>query len=94
MFLVITRNFPPDVGGMQTLMGGLSESLLEYDSVKVFTHDTPNSNQYDSKSLMSIERVKGIKFLRKYRKANLVNSFIIKNSSIKALIVDHWKSLE
>ena len=25
MFLIITRNFPPDVGGMQVLMGGLAE---------------------------------------------------------------------
>ena len=94
MFLIVTRNFPPDVGGMQFLMGGLSESLLEYGSVKVFTYDIQNSNKYDSKSLMNIERVKGIKFLRKYRKASLVNNFINKNPSIKALIVDHWKSLE
>ena len=30
MFLVVTRNFPPDVGGMQILMGGLTKSLLEH----------------------------------------------------------------
>ena len=36
MFLVVTRNFPPDVGGMQSLMGGLSESLLKHGQVKVF----------------------------------------------------------
>ena len=29
MFLVITRNFPPEVGGMQILMGGLTKSLIE-----------------------------------------------------------------
>ena len=28
MFLIVTRNFPPDIGGIQSLMGGLSESLL------------------------------------------------------------------
>ena len=76
MFLVVTRNFPPDVGGMQSLMGGLSESLLNHGPVKVFTHDYPNSISYDSKSSMNIERIKGFKFFRKYRIANLVNNFI------------------
>ena len=38
MFLVVTRNFPPDVGGMQALMGGLSESFLNHGPVKVFAN--------------------------------------------------------
>jgi len=94
MFLIVTRNFPPDVGGMQSLMGGLSESLLNHGPVKVFTFEYPNSKNYDDKSTMSIERIKGIKLFRKYRKANLVNSFMLSNTNIRALIADHWKSLE
>ncbi len=94
MFLIVTRNFPPDIGGIQSLMGGLSESLLKHGPVKVFTYEHPDSNSYDSKSSMSIERIKGIKIFKKYRKANLINSFINNNNNIRALIVDHWKSLE
>ena len=94
MFLVVTRNFPPDVGGMQILMGGLSESLLNHGPVKVFVYEYPNSNIYDSKSTINIERVKGIKLFRKYRKANLVNNFMNTNPSIRAVFADHWKSLE
>ena len=94
MFLVITRNFPPDVGGIQMLMGGLSESLLNHGPVKVFAYDFTGSNIYDSKSSANIERVKGIKLFRKYRKANLVNDFINNNSNIRAVFADHWKSLE
>ena len=94
MFLIVTRNFPPDVGGMQVLMGGLSESLLNHGPVKVFTYEYPDSNVYDSKSSINIERVKGIKLFRKYRKANLINNFINSNSNIRAIIADHWKSLE
>ena len=94
MFLIVTRNFPPDVGGMQILMAGLSENLLNHGPVKVFTYEYPNSNVYDKKSPIDIERVKGIKLFRKYRKANLVNDFINRNSSIRAIITDHWKSLE
>jgi len=94
MFLIVTRNFPPDVGGMQVLMGGLSESLLNHGPVQIFTYEYENSKTYDIKSGANIERVKGIKLFRKFRKANLVNNFINSNSSIRALIVDHWKSLE
>ena len=94
MFLVVTRNFPPDVGGMQILMGGLSESLLNHGPVKVFAYEYPNSNIYDSKSSINIERVKGIKLFRKYTKANLVNNFMNTNPSIRAVFADHWKSLE
>ena len=94
MFLVVTRNFPPDVGGIQVLMGGLSESLLDHGPVKVFAYEFPNSNLYDSKSAMNIERVKGIKLFRKYRKANLVNNYINENSNTRAILTDHWKSLE
>ncbi len=94
MFLIVTRNFPPDVGGMQSLMGGLSEILLNHGPVKVFTYDFPDSKFYDKKTSLSIERVKGIKIFRKFRKSNLVNSFIDSNPSIRAIMVDHWKSLE
>ena len=84
MFLIVAKNFPPDIGGMQILMGGLSESLLNHGPVKVFTYEYPNSTTYDSKSSINIERVKGIKLFRKYRKANLVNSFIDANPNIRA----------
>jgi len=94
MFLIVTRNFPPDIGGIQVLMGGLSEILLNHGPVKVFTYEYNNSHTYDNKSSASIERVKGIKIFKKFRKANLVNSFISKNMNIRALISDHWKSLE
>ena len=94
MFLIVTRNFPPDIGGIQTLMGGLSESLVNHGPVKVFTYESENSHVYDAKSTISIERIKGIKLFRKFRKANLINSFINNNPNIRALIADHWKSLE
>jgi len=94
MFLIVARNFPPEIGGIQMLMGGLSESLINHGPVKVITYECPNSNIYDCKSTIDIERVKGIKLFKKYRKANLINSFISTNPNIRALIADHWKSLE
>ena len=66
MFLIVTRSFPPDIGGMQMLMGGLSESLVNHGPVKVFTYESENQNIYENKSSLDIERVKGIKLFRKY----------------------------
>lgn len=94
MFLVVTRNFPPDIGGIQSLIGGLSESLVNHGPVKVFAYEYKNCEVYDSKSSVNIHRVKGIKLFRKYRKSNLVNQYISKNENIRAIFFDHWKSLE
>ena len=94
MFLIVTRNFPPEIGGMQVLMGGLSEILINHGPVKVFTYEHNLSDVYDTKSQANIERIKGIKLFRKFRKSKQVNSFIGSNPNIRALIVDHWISLE
>ena len=94
MYLIITRNFPPEVGGMQNLMWGLTKSLSKINMVKVFADYHENHIEFDKKVSFSIERVKGPKILRKYRKSFLINDFIKQNTKINCLIADHWKSLE
>ena len=94
MYIVITRSFPPEVGGMQNLMWGLANSLSKHYMIKVFADYHEQHNNYDESVSFTIQRVGGIKLLRKYRKAYLVNEFIKKNKHIKGIIADHWKSLE
>ena len=93
MFLVSTRNFPPELGGMQNLMEGLSNALLNHGPVKVFADGDDEAKGYDHNSKLNIERVSGFKIFRKYRKANLVKEFI-KSNQIRATFFDHWKSIE
>ena len=93
MFVVSTRNFPPDLGGIQNLMEGLSNALLNHGPVKVFADDFENSKIYDKQSKLNIHRIKGFKIFKKYRKANLVKDFIHDNS-VRAIFFDHWKSIE
>jgi len=57
MFLVSTRNFPPDIGGIQNLMEGLSNALLNHGPVKVFADNFEKSEVYDQKSKLNIERI-------------------------------------
>ena len=94
MFLIVTRTFPPEVGGMQNLMWGLAKSLSKIDLIKVFADYSENHEEFDQKVSFSIERIKGIKILRKYRKPHLVNEYLNQNPKIKCIISDHWKSLE
>ena len=94
MFLIVTRNFPPDIGGIQSLMGGLSKCLLDHGPVEVFADAFKNSDSFDLSSQLKINRIKGIKLFKKYRKANLINNFLKSNNNIRAIIFDHWKSLE
>jgi len=94
MYIVVTRSFPPEVGGMQNLMWGLTCSLAKYNLVKVFADFDENYKEHDQKVSFSIDRIGGIKLLRKYRKSYLVNQFIKKNKNVSCVIADHWKSLE
>ena len=93
MNLIITRTFPPELGGMQNLMWGLTNELSKHYMLKVFADYQENHKDFDEKVSFSIERVGGFKILRKYRKAHLVNEFI-KENKIQCIIADHWKSLE
>ena len=93
MFLLSTRNFPPDIGGIQSLMEGLAKALVNHGPVKVFADNHGDAEKYDDKSLLNIQRIGGLKIFKKYRKANLISEFI-ENNSVRAIFFDHWKSLE
>ncbi|MDC1137897.1 glycosyltransferase family 4 protein [Candidatus Pelagibacter sp.] len=93
MYLIVTRSFPPELGGMQSLMWGLSKELSKNFMIKVFADFIDGHKEFDEQASFSIERVGGLKLLRKYRKAQLINEFI-KENKIEGIISDHWKSLE
>ena len=93
MYLIVTKTFPPEIGGMQNLMWGLANELSKHHMIKVFADYHENQKLFDEEVSFSIERVGGIKLLRKYRKAQLINEFI-KENKIDGIIADHWKSLE
>ena len=94
MYLIITRTFPPEVGGMQNLMWGLARSLSKINLIKVFADYNAGHEEFDKTVSFSIERVSGIKILRKYRKAYLINEYLNQNQKVNCIVADHWKSLE
>ena len=94
MYLIITRSFPPELGGMQNLMWGLTNALSKHYMVKVFADFHEQHESIDQEVSFSITRVGGVKLIRKYRKAYLINELLKNNKNIKGVIADHWKSLE
>ena len=93
MYLIVTRSFPPELGGMQSLMWGLAKELSKNFMIKVFADYIENHKEFDEQATFSIERVGWPKLLRKYRNAHLIDEFI-KNGKVNGIISDHWKSLE
>ena len=93
MYLIVTRSFPPELGGMQSLMWGLSRELSKNFMIKVFADYIEGHENFDEKASFTIERIGGIKLFRKYRKAQLIHEYI-KENKIDGIIADHWKSLE
>ncbi len=93
MYLIVTRSFPPEVGGMQNHLWGFSKELSKNFMIKVFADYIVDHENFDEQASFTIERVGGPKFIRKYRKASLVDEFI-KNNKVEGIIADHWKSLE
>src|SRR6056300_1623610 len=93
MYLLVTRSFPPELGGMQSLMWGLSKELSKNYLIKVFADYQDGHKEFDENVNFSIERVGGIKFLRKIRKAQLIDE-VAKENQTQGIIADHWKSLE
>ena len=54
MYLVITRTFPPELGGMQNLMWGLARSLSKINLIKILSDYHENHEEFDKSVSFSI----------------------------------------
>ena len=79
---------------MQILMSDIAKHLSKHSKVKVFAEDKKNAQEFDQNQKYEIQRIKGFKFIRKFRKANQIQDYFNQNKNISALISDHWKSIE
>ena len=58
MFVITTRSFPPEVGGMQTLLGDLAHNLAKHGKVQVFADSTDEDSDFDEKEFKKIIKTK------------------------------------
>ena len=92
MHLVVTRSYPPEIGGMQNLMWGLTNSLSKHDLIKVFADDHEDAKQFDKRVSFTIERIGGPKIIKKYRKSFLVNNYL--QMEHQGLLLQHYGDME
>ena len=71
MYLIATRSFPPELGGMQSLMWGLAKEMSKNFMIKVFADYHENHKEFDKEVNFSIERVGGIKVFTKNKKSSI-----------------------
>jgi len=57
MYLIVTRSFPPEIGGMQNLMWGLTKSLAKFNMVKVFADYIEKCNEFDKEVTIDVDRL-------------------------------------
>ena len=70
MYLIVTRSFPPELGGMQNLMWGLSRELSKNFMIKVFADHMEGHEEFDEQASFSIERVEELNCLENIEKHN------------------------
>ena len=97
MYLLTTQCFAAKVGGIESLVTNLAKSIANENKIIVLAdqqfpiQDKIFDFQYKDK--MKILRYKGLKFFRRYRKANDIK-ILLENKKIDRIISDTWKSLE
>ena len=57
MYLIVTRAFPPELGGMQSLMWGLTKELSKNLMVKVFADYQENHKEFDIKKIFQLKEL-------------------------------------
>lgn len=92
--VVVTQNFPPDIGGIQSLMGGLADEFARRgQGVVVFADRRTGTPKNTTRSPYEIYRFGGPRPYRVMRKRLALRAFL-KKHSIEAIITDSWKSVE
>ena len=76
VIVITTRNFLPELGGMQVLMTDIANQLAKYSKVKVYAEVSTGSKEFDEVQNYEIIRIKGFKFITKFRKANQIQDFL------------------
>ena len=57
MYIIVTRTFPPELGGMQSLMWGLSREMSKNFMIKVFADYHENHKEFDEQPVFQLKEL-------------------------------------
>ena len=92
MIIITTQCFAPKIGGIESLMTGMAEALSDSGEDLIVLADGIEDKE-DKKYRFKIKRFNAWKPIRRIQKANYLKK-ISKESKIKAIYADSWKSAE
>ncbi len=90
--LILTQCFPPVVGGIENMMGGLADALAAAGRDVTVLADGP-AERTGLRLPYSLRRFSGFKPLRRWRKGHAAER-ILRAGKTSVIIADSWKSLE
>ena len=93
--LIATQCFPPDLGGIEHVMGNIAieASKAKHTVYVVCDKSKSSSDKFDKENQYIIFRFGQIKYFRKLRKANYINH-LLATENFDLIFFDSWKSLE
>ena len=93
--LIATQCFPPDLGGIEHVMGNIAIEASEAKHTVFVVSDKSKSpsRDFDDKNNYIIFRFGQIKYFRKLKKANYINH-LLATQNFDLIFFDSWKSLE
>jgi len=93
VIIITTQCFFPNIGGIESLMTGMAESLGEIGKEVLVLADGKYSFDDNKNKKYSIKRFDGWKPLRRIRKARYLNK-ICEEEYVEIIYADSWKSIE
>ena len=93
--LIATQCFPPDLGGIEHVMGNIAIEASKAKHTVYVVSDKSKSpfKKFDEENDYIIFRFGNIKYLRKLKKANYIN-YLLATENFDLIFFDSWKSLE
>ena len=93
MIVISTQCFPPDIGGIETLIGSAADRLSKSGAPVMVLADSIRSDRPEVAFPFPVRRFGGIKPVRRWLKGRHLRQ-VVNASSASVLIADSWKSLE
>lgn len=94
MFVVVTQNFAPDIGGIAIVMHALAGALAAEGPVEVFAHRIRGGGaELEGHPYTALHRFGGPNPLRGWRKAWALRGPLA-NPALRGVLCDSWKSAE
>ena len=93
MILILTQCFPPDIGGIENLMGGLADNLYRAGHNVVVCADAIRGLGKTREFPYRVLRFGGPRPLRRWRKRRAVSE-LARQMPLQATFMDSWKSIE